>query len=295
MKFISNAIVQASRNIRAVWGSQLMTFVTVSLSVLIFSFFFLIYINMIQAAGHLGDNLRLIVYLEEEPNQKMKEQYRYKITTYEQVEDIRFISRRQAYERFRRQLGENSDILADMPKDFLPPSIEVYPIKSLRTLARAREFSEYLHTLPGVDRVQYGQEWLKRFYFFIKLLRIVVMLSGGLLILTSVFMVSSTIKLTILQRSAELELLRLVGASNAYIRTPFLLEGFFQGMLGSTCGLAALYLFYAWIRSRFSIPEIPGLFDFTFFSPQMAAAIVGASIILCVLGGILSIHKYLRL
>ncbi len=295
MKFLSNALVQAGRNMRMVWGSQLMTFITVSLSVLIFAFFYLIYLNMVQAAGNLGEHLRLIVYLDEEPNAEMRVQYRYKITTYEDVEDIKFITKKQAYKRFKAQLGKNSDILTDMPEDFLPPSIEVYPIRSLKTLARAGEFSDYLQTLPGVVKVQYGQGWLKRFYLFIKLLRIVVILSGSLLVLTSIFMVSSTIKLTILRRQAELELLRLVGATNAYIRTPFLLEGFFQGLFGAGCGLCALYFFYLWIKQHFSGPEMLGLFNFTFFSLQFTGGIILAGILLCALGGFFSIHKYLRL
>ena len=81
--------------------------------------------------------------------------------------------------------------------------------------------------------MQYGQEWVERFYYFTRLLSIVVFLSGSLLILTTIFMVSYTIRLTIFGRQAELELLKLVGATNNYIRTPFLIEGVLQGFIGS--------------------------------------------------------------
>jgi cell division transport system permease protein len=271
-----------------------MTLLTVSLSVLIFAFFFLVYTNMLGVGDKLGDDLRLIVYLEEEPGPELQEQLRRKILAFDEVEDIRFISRLQAYERFAAQLGDDSDVLADMPQDFLPASIEVVPLKNLRSLTQLKLFSEYLAKLPGTLKVQYGQDWIERFYYFIRLLSIVVFLSGGLLILTSVFMVSYTIRLTILARQAELELLKLVGATNNYIKTPFLMEGFLQGVLGSTLGLAALYVLFQWIRSNFSGPGFLAMFEFTFFKPPFLIAIIAISILLCTIGSYTSMQKFLR-
>ncbi|HBH27723.1 MAG: ABC transporter permease [Desulfofustis sp. PB-SRB1] len=294
MNFWFAVFRQAGRNLRQTWPSQCMTLLTVSLSVLIFAFFFLVYTNMLGVGDKLGDDLRLIVYLEEEPGPELQEQLRRKILAFDEVEDIRFISRLQAYERFAAQLGDDSDVLADMPQDFLPASIEVVPLKNLRSLTQLKLFSEYLAKLPGTLKVQYGQDWIERFYYFIRLLSIVVFLSGGLLILTSVFMVSYTIRLTILARQAELELLKLVGATNNYIKTPFLMEGFLQGVLGSTLGLAALYVLFQWIRSNFSGPGFLAMFEFTFFKPPFLIAIIAISILLCTIGSYTSMQKFLR-
>jgi cell division transport system permease protein len=294
MNFWFAVFRQAGRNLRQTWPSQCMTLLTVSLSVLIFAFFFLVYTNMLGVGDKLGDDLRLIVYLEEEPGPELQEQLRRKILAFDEVEDIRFISRLQAYERFAVQLGDDSDVLADMPQDFLPASIEVVPLKNLRSLTQLKLFSEYLAKLPGTLKVQYGQDWIERFYYFIRLLSIVVFLSGGLLILTSVFMVSYTIRLTILARQAELELLKLVGATNNYIKTPFLMEGFLQGVLGSTLGLAALYVLFQWIRSTFSGPGFLAMFEFTFFEPPFLIAIIAISMLLCTIGSYTSMQKFLR-
>ncbi|EKD38628.1 MAG: hypothetical protein ACD_75C00670G0003, partial [uncultured bacterium] len=242
MSFWLTVFRQVGRNLRQTWGSQLMTLLTVSLSVLIFAFFYLIYANMLTLGDKLGDDLSLIVYLEEEPGPELQQQLRNKILTFDEVEEIRFISRAEAYERFAKQLGQNQDVLNDMPKDFLPPSIEVIPMKNLRSLNQVKLFSTYLSRLPGTLKVQYGQDWVERFYYFTKLLSIIVLLSGTLLILTTIFMVAYTIRLTIHGRQAELELLKLVGATNNYIRTPFLLEGLLQGALGSFLGISSLYM-----------------------------------------------------
>jgi cell division transport system permease protein len=272
-----------------------MTLLTVSLSVLIFAFFYLIYSNMLNLGDKLGDDLTLIVYLEDEPGPELKQQLTKKIRTFDEVESIRFISRSEAYERFANQLGENQDVLNDMPKDFLPPSIEVIPLKNLRSLNQVKLFSSYLARLPGTLKVQYGQDWVERFYYFTRLLSIIVLLSGTLLILTTIFMVAYTIRLTILGRQAELELLKLVGATNNYIRTPFLLEGLLQGLLGSTFGIGSLYVLFQWIKLRFSGPGFLNLFEFSFFPPGVTITIIAVSILLCTVGSFSTMQKFLRI
>ena len=107
MSFWLTVIRQVGRNLRMTWGSQLMTLLTVSLSVLIFAFFYLIYANMLNFGDKLDDDLSLIVYLEDEPGPELQQQLINKITTFDEVEKIRFISRAQAYERFAKQLGKN--------------------------------------------------------------------------------------------------------------------------------------------------------------------------------------------
>lgn len=295
MSFWLTVIRQVGRNLRQTWGSQLMTLLTVSLSVLIFAFFYLIYSNMLNLGDKLGDDLSLIVYLEDEPGPELKQQLTNKIRTFDEVESIRFVSRVEAYDRFAEQLGENRDVLNDMPKDFLPPSIEVIPMKNLRSLNQVKLFSSYLARLPGTLKVQYGQDWVERFYYFTRLLSIIVLLSGTLLILTTIFMVAYTIRLTILGRQAELELLRLVGATNNYIRTPFLLEGLLQGLLGSTFGIISLYLLFQWIKLRFSGPGFLNLFEFSFFSPWVSLTIISVSILLCTVGSYTTMQKFLRI
>jgi cell division transport system permease protein len=211
------------------------------------------------------------------------------------VEDIKFISRAEAYERFANQLGKNRDVLEDMPLDFLPASIEITPLKTLRSLNQVKDFSTYLGKLPGTLKVQYGQDWVERFFYFTRLLSIVVLLSGSLLILTTIFMVAYTIRLTIMGRQAELELLRLVGATNNYIRTPFLLEGLMQGLFGSSFGIISLFSLYQWIKIRFTGPGILNLFNFTFFSFDTILIIIISSILLCTVGSYMSMQKFLRI
>ena len=295
MNFLFAVIGQTTRNLLRTWSSQFLTLVTISLSVLIFSFFYLIYTNVLNVGRQLGDDLRLIAYLDEEPVPALQEEYKRKILKFDDVADIVFVSRKEAYLRFKEQLDTDRDVLADMPEDFLPPSIEVYPVRSLDSLTRIKRFSDYLQTLPGVLKVQYGREWIERFYAFVQLMRIVVILSGILLIMTTTFMVAHTIRLTLVSRAKELELLRLLGASSTYIRMPYFLEGGLQGLVGSSCGLAALSVLFSWIQLQFTGSALLGIFPFTFFPPQLVISIIGLATLLCAAGSYSSTRKILHL
>lgn len=294
MNFLLTILSQTARNLLVTWGSQLLNLLTICLSVLIFSFFFLAYTNMINAGKQLGDDLRLVAYLDEEPSPALQEEYRRKILKFDDVKKIVFVSRKDAYKRFKNELDTDRDVLSDMPDDFLPPSLEVYPIRSLNSLTRIKRFSDYLLTLPGVLKVQYGRQWIERFYSFVRLMRIVVILSGSLLILTSTFMVARTIRLTLLSRERELELLRLCGATSAYIRMPYFLEGALQGLVGAGLGLAALYILFNWIKLQFSGSSLFAFFPFTFFPLPVIIIILGLSTLFCAGGSFSSTRKILR-
>lgn len=295
MNFIIAVFSQTFRNVVQTWRAQLLTLLTITLSVLIFAFFYLVYTNVLHAGNQLDDELRLIVYLDEEPSVEMQEEYRRKILKFDDVDKITFVSSTDAFARFGDQLGADRDVLTDMPEDFLPASIEVYPHRTLNTLTKIKRFSDYLMTLPGVLKVQYGREWVERFYTFIKLMRIIVILSGTLLILTTTFMVANTIRLTLLGRKKELELLRLVGASSNYICTPFFLEGALQGLVGSALGMGALFVLYNWMKLRFAVSSILMLFEFTFFPMSVIITIIIISTLLCGSGSFSSTRKFLQL
>lgn len=295
MRFLATVILHTGRNLLLTWKSQLMTFFTVMLSVLIFSFFYLTYVNALQVGAAMGDDLCLTVYLEEDPPPALQEEYRRRILKFDQVDHINFISSQEAYLRFSKQLGTDSDVLGGVPDSFLPPSIEVYPLRSLSSLARIKRFSDYLETLPGVLKVQYGREWIDHFHSFIQLMRIVITLSGFLLIMTSTFMVACTIRLSLFSRRMELELLRLVGATTNYIRVPFLIEGALMGFCGSAAGIFALYLLFRWIKLQFSGPALFNLVPFTFLSWPVIACIVAAAMLLCAFGSFHSTRTILHL
>lgn len=295
MRFFIVSLRQAWRNMLFTWRSQMMTLFTVILSVLIFSFFYLIYFNAMNVGEKLDDSLRLVVYLEEDIPESLQEEYRARILKFDKVERIEFVSSEEAFQRFEEQLGPNSDILDGVPRNFLPPSIEVYPIRSLDTLSRISRFSQYLQSdLPAL-KVEYGKEWIERFYSFIQLMRVVIFLSGSLLIMTTTFMVAHTIHLTLLSRRRELELLSLVGATNNYIRMPFLIEGMCQGFFGAGIALVALWLLFNWINLQLAGPATIPLLSFVFLPWPILLIMVLTAVLLCATGSFVIVRRILHI
>lgn len=286
---------QVGHNLSQNWPTQMMSLLTVTLSVLIFSFFLLLYLNVINLGTRLGDELRLVVYLDKEVEPALQPLVSNKITSYAKVDKILFISRAEAFSRLQKQLDKEKDLLTDLGPEFLPPSIEVYPEKSFRNFTRLKEFSDFLATLPGVQKVQYGQEWLERLGYFTELLRVIVGLSGALLVLATGFMVSCTIRLTVVAKESELEILRLVGASNRYIQAPLFFEGILHGVLGSTLGLALLYAIFLWTRTHLGGASLLNMLNYTFLPFPVIAMIVGGATLLCAWGSLLSIRKHMRI
>ena len=286
--------IQTWRNLRQTLGAQVMTLLTVTLSVLIFAFFFLVYVNILKAGERFDKDLRLVLFLETKPAPEIVIDLKKQIREFTEVEKIEYVTREQAFKRLEKQLGDERNVLNDLSRDFLPPSIEVYPKKDLKNLSHIKELADHLATLPGAGKVQYGKDWIERFYHFTELLRIIVLLSGCLLILTTVFMVSYTIRLTVVARQAELEILRFLGATNSFIRGPLVIEGVLQGALGSGLGLISLYFLFLWVKIRFAGSGFLNLFEFSFFSSTITATILFAGIILCTCGSLVSIRKFLK-
>ena len=294
MKYPLFILTQTKRNIEQSWGIQSMTLLTVTLSVLIFSFFYLIYSNMLEAGARLGGELRLVVYLESELNPVQQDLFRKKVVGFAKIEKIDFISPTDAFERLGRQLGDDREVLADLTSAFLPFSAEIHPDKGLENLTKIKEFADYLKNLPGVTKVQYGHGWVERFGYFVTLLRFIVIISGFLLILTTMFMVSYTLRLTLYAREQELKVLRYLGATNSYIRGPVLVEGVLLGLFGAGFGLGALNFLFQWVAHNFSGPGFMNVFQLSFLSFGESFLILAISIVLCTVGSVLSIRKLLK-
>jgi len=293
--FLAGILRQTGRNLARTWTTQLMTLLTVMLSVLIFAFFLLIHLNTIAAGARLGEELRLTVYLAEEINPALQPRIEERIRQFGAIASVRFVSRQQSFERFASRLGEERDILDDLGPDVLPPAIEVIPQPGLLGLGDLEQLAAYLTTLPDAVRVQYGREWLQRFNNFNHLLRVVVLVSATLLTLNLIFVISHTIRLTVAARREELEIMRLLGADQSFIRTPFLAEGLIQGGLGSALGLGALMILFHWAASQFGGPGMLGLLTLEFLSWPLLLLIIGAGTFLCTASSLVVINKSLRI
>ena len=151
--------------------------------------------------------------------------------------------------------------------------------------------------LPGVEEVQYGQAWLDRFFRFVQTVRLLGLVVGVLIFLAALLIVSNTIRLSVFARREEIIILKLVGATDGFIKMPFYLEGVLLGLLGAVLGIAL-----TWSAFALLVPEIlvPGWLEETRFTVafipfEMVIWMVGAEAFLGVLGTMSSLWIHLKI
>jgi cell division transport system permease protein len=162
-----------------------------------------------------------------------------------------------ALERLTRELGDLGDALAHLPENPLPPSLELEVPPERRTPGALRELAGELRALPGVTGVDYGEEAVERLSAIATALRYGGVVALLVVLLTTVVIVSATLQLAIYSRREEIEIQKLVGATDRFVKAPFLIEGLLQGLLGAGLAVLALGAF-----ERLVGPGLASLFSF---------------------------------
>lgn len=236
--------VRAIANIRQNIFVNILTVGTITLALLLLSFFLLVYVNLAGLADNWSKRVQVIVYFEQELPAQEFGALKARVKALPGTSEITYISKEDAMKRFRSRLKGQESLLDGVSTEVLPASIEISLKSENRDSETVESYVTSLKKIPGIGEVQYGEEWVRRFTTFMNFIRLVGALLGGFLLLAVVFIVSNTIKLTIYARQQELELLGLVGATRLFIRAPFLIEGIIQGAAGSFLAIVILTACY---------------------------------------------------
>jgi cell division transport system permease protein len=237
-------VVRAAINIRQNMFVNVLTIGTITLALLIISFFLLLFVNLKGLADNWSSRIQVTAYFDQELTLQEVMALKGRIQSLAGTERVEYITKEEAVKRFRSRLKGQESLLEGVTSDVLPASIEITLRKGNRDNQSVEAYVALLKMIPAIKEVQYGEEWVKRFTTFMNFMRLVGTLLGGFLVLAVVFIVSNTIKLTIYSRKDELELLGLVGATKLFIKAPFLIEGVMQGVAGAVLTLVILVASY---------------------------------------------------
>jgi cell division transport system permease protein len=205
----------------------------------------------------------------------------------------RFVSRDEALRRFSSYFTNLNPIVGELDGNPFPPSFECDVAPALiQSRAFALEVKE-LHAIAGVDDVQFDWEWVRRLKRVVNIVNVVGLVAGGILALAAAFTIANVIRLTMMLYREEIEIMRLVGATERIIRGPFLIEGVLQGILGALA--AVVILFATFLISRRVLPPASSLvwsFLLSGFLPwQKIAALVAGGMIAGWFGSWLSVRE----
>lgn len=198
--------------------------------------------NLRATARELSSNMSIAFYLEEGLSENAIDQIRHEISRPAFVESVRLVEPSEALERFRASFPELADIVAGLKGNPFPSSFELRVNAKASASKEVVAFVEGMKKRPGVTDVMFNQDWVEKMQGFSRLAGAIGAFLGGILILTSFFIISNVVKLNVFARKNEIEILRLVGGTNMFIRVPFWLEGITLGLLGSLLSLALLFV-----------------------------------------------------
>ena len=265
---------------------------TVTLSMFILGVFLSAVLNINHMASYLENQVEMTVYLKDGLTTDQVMGIGKYLKAQPGMKEIKFTNKDQAMKDFRERMGDQQGLLDAINGNPLPTSYQM----SCQTSEQRETAAEVVAKYQGVETVQYGKDIIEQLYKVAQVIR----LSGIVLIIflagAELFIISNTIRLTVFARRREIQIMKYVGASNGFIRWPFLFEGMVIGFLGS--GFASLILWegYKTVVSEMAaaglvfIPMIP-LWPFMGYTTLI---ILAAGIVIGVMGSAISLRKYMK-
>jgi len=272
-----------------------MTMAVIGVALALPLFFNLFLQNARNATANWHDAYNLSVYMDKKAAAGRVSGLARQLQKRGDVAEVRIVTADQALAEFRKDSGFGNalDALADNP---LPDTLIVTPTLIASTPQATEALKTAIASLPDVHTVQLDTEWVRRLYAMLDLLRTVVLLTGGLLGLGVVLIVSNTIRLDILNRRAEIEVMKLVGASDGFARRPFLYSGVWYGLGGGILALLLVAIAAA-VLAR-PVDQLALLYGSAFklegLGLMIGAGVVGMAMGLAWLGSWLAATRHIR-
>ncbi len=292
--FFRYFVRQAMRNMVENRLVHLIGLGTMVIAFLMFDAFILIFVNLNSWTQEQGRSLTMSIYFKGEPERAVIENIKKELLQYP-VSITDFISKDDALKSLRKQLGEKAGLLDGLGENPLPASLEIVLSRDVSGDSLPYELKTRLERIHGIDEVQYSQEWVEKFQAIMGAVKIIGLVFGGLLFLAALFIITNTVKLTIYSRKDEIEILKLVGATNRFVKIPFLIEGSIQGFLGGSVALIVLFLVYVVIITKVDLSIGFASLDIIFLSPQFILLLLLMSSIIGFIGSTVSLGRFFRI
>ena len=291
---MTHFVKKAFADIRSNRFLNLITIITISLSILVVSVFLLFFENASRVIESWNQGGRAMIYLNKEFTLDMLPKLKARINALGDIEEMVYISKSQALNKLKKDMSSQSAFLKTLKENPLPDAMEI-KMKSYNSFEEVQKFAQSIKAIEIVEDVEYGQGWLGRFLKIFNLFKITGYAMCSLFFLIALFITANTVRLAFYSRKLEVEIMRLVGATETFIKAPFYVEGLLQGLFGGILGLTILLITYLTISSGFTQSLASYLyFDIRFLSVKMIVLIIFGSTFLGWFGCYLSLKQILK-
>ena len=287
-------VKKALADIRSNRFLNFITIITISLSILIVSVFILFFENSSRMIESWNQGGRVMIYLKNDFTLEMLPELKKKINALGETEVMIYIPKSYAMEKLKKNMSSQSTFLKTLKDNPLPDAVDIQ-MKSNNSFEKIQKFAQGIKAIEIVEDVEYGQGWLGRFLKIFNLFKITGYAMCSLFFLIALFITANTVRLAFYSRQLEVEIMRLVGATETFIKAPFYVEGVLQGFFGGIIGLATLLISYLIISPGIAQNLASYIyFDIRFLSVQMILLIIFGSTFLGWFGCYLSLKKILK-
>ncbi|MEE4112920.1 MAG: permease-like cell division protein FtsX [Desulfobacteraceae bacterium] len=235
-----------------------------------------------------------MVYLAPGTSEAQRLDTRYRLQTIAGIQSIRFISKEDALKLMKERMQRQTSLLDNLRENPLPDAFEVTLVTESNSPEKIEFLAQRIEGLPSVSEVEYGQQWIDRFANFFNLFKLVGYGLGAMFFMATVFIAANTIRLVLYSRREEIHIMRLVGATDNFIRFPFYLEGLIQGLSGGLIGLGMLFSAFSAIGSQFEQTLSAEMVAIRFFSMGTCVAILGGGMLTGLLGCFFSLKQFVK-
>lgn len=230
----------------------------IALSLFIVGLFGIAAHNIAKVLDQIEERVEIVAYLRDDAPADAIELAVAEISAFPEVGEVILISREMALETAKQQLVEFRSIFGDLDVNPLPASIDLRLKPGNRTPEVAQRVANRILGYPFVEDVQYGRDWVEKIYLLRRIAGAAATVIGGAFAVVSALIIGTAIRMAIFARRDEIAIMRLVGATDAFVRAPFLLEGLFTGLLGAGLALSLTYTAYKLLfRTVFPLAWLP--------------------------------------
>ena len=293
MAFLRAIAYFVSEAATSLWRSRLVNAVsigTIAVSLFVLGAFLTVASGLGELVTRWTEKVQVIVYLEDGTEDRVRASLENRLREDPAVGSVDFVSREEAPRRFREMFRDLSSLPEDLGENPFPASLEVTLAAERQSPAEVERLAKAFTGAPGVREIQYDLLWIERLATGVRLVRGVGAFLGGILVLAGIFTISNVIRLTIYAREDELDIMRLVGATKAYVKGPFVAEGVIQGGLGGLVAAALLWVALAWLSQGLASSDLLGRTAFSVPAP-VALLLVAGGMAVGLVGSLISLAR----
>ena len=265
---------------------------TVAVSLFVLGVFMLLVLNMNRLASTLESQVQISVYFQEDIKDSVRDKVEEDILEMQGIESVKYVSKDEAMERLKERLGDQKYLLDALEdKNPLPDSIEV----TVKMPEMVETAANAIVKMDGVEEAKYGQDVVEHLFDITRLMRIFGLALMVLLAGATLFIISNTIRLTVFARRKEIAIMKYVGATDWFIRWPFLLEGMVLGFIGGIIAALALRSFYAAMAAKIysTLAFFPLMPQYPFMN-YVSVAIIVSGMVIGTIGSTISLKRFLK-